>query len=101
MQLSACCPAFSVTSSQRRTTALAVDYWKDLSTRVRPSFVAGKFPKSCFPEITLKSRSGEKNKRKSEQNRIGQIYWTANERCHPSEAAVQIGLGIQRQGMLD
>src|SRR3984893_10631602 len=95
------CPAFLVTNNQRQTTVLAVDYSKDRSTRVRPSFAAGKVPKFCSLAITPRSRNGETRKRGRERARIGQIYWTANERCHLSEAAVSIGPGIQRQGMLD
>jgi len=51
---------------------------KPHSTCGPPSFVVGKSRKFCFPEITLRSQSGAKNRRSSVRARIGRTYWQIN-----------------------
>src|SRR5205814_1699440 len=65
-----CYLAFSVTSNQRWTIPSVPVCSKRRSIRDRLNFVAGKFLKPCFPEITPRSRSGEKSRRSSGPNKI-------------------------------
>ncbi len=67
---------------------LLPDYWKRRNTRARLNFAVGKFPMFCFREITLKSQSGEKNKRKNARARIALICCAKN----PGSACVSRAL---------
>src|SRR4029453_4297450 len=72
------CPALSATNNLPQMIHSASARWNRRITRGPLSFAIGKFPKSYFPEITPRSRSGEKSRRASARNKIGRIYCAIN-----------------------
>src|SRR5262249_34428986 len=73
MRLFDCCREFWATNNPRPTIHSVRIYSSPRNTRDRPNSAVVKFPKSSFPEITPRSRNGEKSRRSSAPNKIDLI----------------------------